>query len=782
MTAGAAHLTASGSAGTVNDRLQFAFAAPRMAELTPLLPAPLPQKLAGGLRASGTLRVEPGGIGGDVDAHGDNFAYGALANAATVALKATIEPGGGATAVVPLDLRKLSLAVTATKLNVRGIAAARASASVSGTLARHAGKLAANGDGFDAEAAFDGGLAPGGDITAPATLRWEGRIAELANRGDVPFALEAPATLSLAAGRVRLGDARIAVADGHANVGELAIDDGRITTSGAFDGIPLESLAKVGGHRLPLVSTLTLSGNWAIAASPTMNGTFALRRESGDVFGVQAGGAPSPDLAFGLNTLQLDGKVTDDALDAKLVIQSTRAGRVQGTLQLASVAGAAAGRIARTSPLEFTLDAELSSLAPLQPWLGTTAVVNGAVKVALAGRGTLAEPILSGTIAGDGLRVDAPPYGIALTDGRVRAHLADGGIDIDEISVAGGEGRFTASGSIASRRADPNEPRTRIAWHAENFRVTNRPDLRLVVNGQGTLAVVQKRLDLRGAVNVVDGSIEWEQSPPGRLGPDVVVVGRPRPPARGDNIADLPLTLDVDVDLGNRLTFAGAGLETTLTGRVRVTTSADGRLIGNGTIVATNGTYVAFGQRLTIDRGRLIFDGPLDNPALDVVALRKNLAVEAGVELTGTAKLPRVRITSNPPVPENEALAWLITGEAPSSGRGDLAALSAASAALLTTNGRPLTTTIAQSMGLDDISVRNSSSTIAGAANPNAASGQVIVFGKRLTDKLTVGFEQGLSIATNALRIEYALSNTLTVRVEAGTISGVGIVYRRSFD
>ena len=198
--------------------------------------------------------------------------------------------------------------------------------------------------------------------------------------------------------------------------------------------------------------------------------------------------------------------------------------------------------------------------------------------------------------------------------------------------------------------------------------MTNRPDLRLVVNGQGTLAVVQKRLDLRGAVNVVDGSIEWEQSPPGRLGPDVVVVGRPRPPARGDNIADLPLTLDVDVDLGNRLTFAGAGLETTLTGRVRVTTSADGRLIGNGTIVATNGTYVAFGQRLTIDRGRLIFDGPLDNPALDVVALRKNLAVEAGVELTGTAKLPRVRITSNPPVPENEALAWLITGEAPSSG------------------------------------------------------------------------------------------------------------------
>ncbi|MET0440833.1 MAG: translocation/assembly module TamB domain-containing protein, partial [Casimicrobiaceae bacterium] len=141
----------------------------------------------------------------------------------------------------------------------------------------------------------------------------------------------------------------------------------------------------------------------------------------------------------------------------------------------------------------------------------------------------------------------------------------------------------------------------------------------------------------------------------------------------------------------------------------------------------------------------------------------------------------RVRVTSNPPVPENEALAWLITGEAPSSGRGDMAALSAATAALLSSGGQPLTTRIAQTFGLDDISVRGSGARSV-SANPNAAAGQVIVFGKRITEKLTVGYEQGLSIATNALRIEYALSNTLTLRVEAGTISGVGIVYRHAFD
>jgi translocation and assembly module TamB len=206
-----------------------------------------------------------------------------------------------------------------------------------------------------------------------------------------------------------------------------------------------------------------------------------------------------------------------------------------------------------------------------------------------------------------------------------------------------------------------------------------------------------------------------------------------------------------------------------------------GALSGRGTIRTVYGTYYAFGQKLTIDRGRVIFDGPLDDPALDVVALRKNLPVEAGVELTGTVKVPRVQITSNPPVSENEALAWLITGQGLSgSGRADYAALGAASAALLSGNGKPITTRIANELGLDDISVQ-SSGTATGTSNSPVA-GQVVVFGKRISDRLTLGYEQGLSLASGALRLEYALSRTLTLRAEAGTISSLGLYYRRLFE
>jgi translocation and assembly module TamB len=94
-----------------------------------------------------------------------------------------------------------------------------------------------------------------------------------------------------------------------------------------------------------------------------------------------------------------------------------------------------------------------------------------------------------------------------------------------------------------------------------------------------------------------------------------------------------------------------------------------------------------------------------------------------------------------------------------------------------------MTASIAQSMGLDDISVKSGTVAARNAARGTPdATGRVVSIGKRLSENLTVAYEQGLTVATNALRIEYALSSTLSVRAEAGTVSGLGLVYRRNFE
>ena len=51
-----------------------------------------------------------------------------------------------------------------------------------------------------------------------------------------------------------------------------------------------------------------------------------------------------------------------------------------------------------------------------------------------------------------------------------------------------------------------------------------------------------------------------------------------------------------------------------------------------------------------------------------------------------------------------------------------------------------------------------------------------------LNERLALVYEQGITVATNVLRLEYALTQSITLRAETGTASGVGIAYRRSFD
>jgi translocation and assembly module TamB len=581
--------------------------------------------------------------------------------------------------------------------------------------------------------------------------------------------------VELARTRVRIVDAHVDVADGRADVDELAVAEGHVDTHGSFTGVPLTSVLAIAGRPTPLASTLVLGGEWSIAATPRLHGTFAVRRERGDLYATDAG--PSAALAFGLTELEVSGNLSDDALHARGTMRAARAGNADAQVSIGNVAGAVEGKLSPGAPLAATLDAELASLAPLQALLGTQAVVGGRLRAHLRADGTLGAPVLAGNVEGDALRVDAPQYGVHLTDGRVRARLAEGTLTLDTLSFAGGDGHFTAQGTLAaSGRPDA----AHVEWHAENLRVTDRPDLKLVVEGNGSIVLENKRVTLAGDLKVVEGHIEYRRSPPGRLGADVVVKGWPVQDRREAGLSDLPLALDVDVELA-RITFFGEGLDATLAGRVKVTTGPTGALRGRGSIRTLFGTYYTFGQKLTIDRGRVIFDGPLEDPALDIVALRKNLPVEAGVELTGTVKVPRVQITSNPPVPENEALAWLITGQGLSGSGRDYAAIGAASAALLSGGGKPITTQIAEQLGLDDISVQ-SSGTATGTSSSSAVAGQVVVFGKRISDRLTLGYEQGLSLASGALRLEYALSRTLTLRAEAGTVSSLGLYYRRLFE
>ena len=182
----------------------------------------------------------------------------------------------------------------------------------------------------------------------------------------------------------------------------------------------------------------------------------------------------------------------------------------------------------------------------------------------------------------------------------------------------------------------------------------------------------------------------------------------------------------------------------------------------------------------------LTFVGQLDNPRLNVLALRKGLPVEAGVEVLGTTSRPRVRLVSYPDVPEPEKLSWLVLGRGASDASlGDSAVMMAAARALMGNSGDGFT----KKLGFDEIKVGRADtsvlgvlpqSTVAGRTRSASASDSVSV-GKRINDHLHLTLEQGLADVEGSLKLTWLITQQFQVLVRGGYLPGVDAVYRWTF-
>jgi translocation and assembly module TamB len=299
----------------------------------------------------------------------------------------------------------------------------------------------------------------------------------------------------------------------------------------------------------------------------------------------------------------------------------------------------------------------------------------------------------------------------------------------------------------------------------------NSPSRRLELDGSGTLETSDRALLARGELIASQAHFLLTQTQGPRLADDVVVVGRAPPPAP----RRLPLPLDVDVtfDFGESFHVEERGLDAFLSGRLRVRTDDAGRLSADGVVNVDRGTYLAYGQTMFIDNGRLYFNGPPGDPGLEITAMRRNLPVQVGIRITGTALTPVVQLISEPPMPDNEKLSWLILGRSPgNTSTADAATLAAAAEALIAgPSGVPITTRLARQVGLDEIGLRS-----------RGDEGEAVAIGRRLSDRVYVFLERGLSAATNALIIEYALTRELRLRAEAGEVNGIGISWGRTLE
>lgn len=755
LTLGGNRISAEGGLGGSRDTLTLRVDAPRLASIDPALRG----RMRGTARISGSFRAPRV----QFEASATDLVhtrYGAVQSLEARGA-VDVQPTG------PLDV----------SLSARGIKTpqaelASASLRIDGTRTAHAALVQAQGARIDFRASARGGWNAG--------RGWSGTINELVNRGEMPVELAAPVAVSEGPNQARVEPLTLRVMGGVLAVNELTYNAGRISTAGRFNDLPVKPIIALAGGPAEMAGTLRLAGQWSIRNTPQWNGVVTVSRQSGDV----TLGAKSP-LRIGLESLAIDIKLGERGIGFTAAVRSAVASAsAQGFVR--PVAGDGPARYTAASPFDFTAEANVARLEPFAAFIDTPMLIRGAAQARLRGTGTLADPLITGPVTAEGLNIALPAEGIDLTGGTLRAMLTAREVRIDSFSIRGGEGVLTAQGTLARIGFD----QASLDWQAERFRVLARPDQRLVVSGKGNAGLKDGKVSFTGKLRANEGLFDIGETRLPKLGSDVVIVGRktaaqtardtpaesaarPRtqrtqPEPQSQTLSGV--ALDLTIDLGSQVQVRGQGLQAWLAGDVRLYTNARGALLASGAVNARNGTFVAYGQRLVIDRGIFYFNGPLTNPALDILAMRKRQAVEAGVAVSGTLNNPIVQVVSDPPLPQGEALSWLILGRGPNqASAGELSALPLATGALL---GKA-TGSVAKSLGLDELGLTSSSGNV---------SEQFLTVGKRLSDRLYVYLEQSLGGAESLLRLEYELTQRIALRAQAGTTSALGIFYRYRWD
>ncbi|MDM0054329.1 translocation/assembly module TamB domain-containing protein [Variovorax fucosicus] len=532
-----------------------------------------------------------------------------------------------------------------------------------------------------------------------------------------------------------------------------------------------------------------------------------------------AGAGPSTPAGLRRAEVSLDAQ--GDTVKAQLAWDSERAGQINAEASTRVQQRAGGWQWAEDAPLAGKVTARLPNLGVWSMLAPPGWRIAGTLDADATLSGNRAAPRWNGMLGADKLALRAQVEGLDLRDGRLRANLTGDRLELTEFTLRGGPGSSTripgqggnrstaaseaasdggtlsARGTVSWGAATPSASGIRMAMQAQlrSLRLLVRTDRQVTVSGDLQARLETGQITVRGDLKTDRAVIILPDETAPSLGSDVVVrsAAKDREAAEAAKVAQQkaareearpaaaqtakPPDIAVNFDLGNDFAVQGRGITTRLEGKLDIRSAGMGtppRITGE--VKTVKGQYRAYGQQMDVETGIARFNGPFDNPALDILAIRPNITQRAGVQITGTAQSPRVRLYSEPTLSDAETLSWVVLGRASASSGGEAMLMQQAALALLSGIGKGGSGGgIANRFGLDEIGFK-------GPGSSGDLKGSAITLGKRLSQDFYVTYERSLAGTLGTLYIFYDLTKRLTLRGQAGVQSGVDLIYTVQYD
>ncbi|PKH80199.1 hypothetical protein CXF97_14780 [Pseudomonas sp. Choline-02u-1] len=459
-------------------------------------------------------------------------------------------------------------------------------------------------------------------------------------------------------------------------------------------------------------------------------------------------------LDFPYQTLKLSSKLTPKRVDTELDFVGGKLGELMVRAQL--------DPLPKNKPLSGSFRLSGLDLSVARPFVPMVEKLTGRLNGSGTLSGGLLAPLVNGTVQLSDGEVSGAELPIELQNLQLTAAIAGESVRLDGGWKSGKTGQGRLDGNVAWGQAlvvDLALKGTQLPVSVEPYaKLEMAPDLKISMAGD--------ELKVAGKVLVPKGEITVRELPPStvKVSEDTIIVGAQteegKPP--------IAMKMDIDVIVGqDKLSFAGFGLTANLQGQVHIGDNMDTR----GELWLNDGRYRAYGQRLTVRRARLLFAGPIDQPYLDIEAIRQTDDVIAGIRLSGSAEQPTTQIFSEPAMSQEQALSYLVLGRPLSTSGEDNNMLAQAALGLGLMGSAGVTSGLAKDLGIEDFQLDTQ-----GSGNDTS-----VVASGNISEKLSLRYGVGVFEPASTIALRYKLSKKVYVEAASGVASSLDIFYKRDF-
>ncbi|AKS09311.1 translocation/assembly module TamB domain-containing protein [Pseudomonas trivialis] len=459
-------------------------------------------------------------------------------------------------------------------------------------------------------------------------------------------------------------------------------------------------------------------------------------------------------LDFPYDTLKLETTLNPKRIDTQLNFRGGKLGELMLQAQI--------NPLPKNKPITGTFTLAGLDLAVARPFVPMVETLSGKLNGNGRISGGLLAPLVNGSVNLVGGEISGPELPISLEGLNMQALIAGESVQLNGGWRSGKAGQGSLKGQIDWGQAlvvDLSLQGSQLPVTVEPYAVLEMaPDLKITLKND--------KLAVAGNVHIPRGDITVRELPPStvKVSDDTVIVGSQteegKPP--------MAMAMDINVVVGeDKLNFSGFGLTAKVQGQVHIGDNLDTR----GELWLNDGRYRAYGQRLDVRRARLLFAGPLDQPYLDIEAIRKTDDVVAGIRLSGSAEQPTTQIFSEPAMSQEQALSYLVLGRPLSSTGEDNNMLAQAALGLGLMGSSGVTSDLATKLGIQDFDLDTQ-----GSGNNTA----VVASGK-ITEKLSLRYGVGVFEPASTIALRYLLSKKVYLEVASGVASSLDIFYKRDF-